>query len=76
MTAFAGAARLDLATPAFGYYLGGGVQFKELWPSWTLAVDVRLGDKIARDSLLPSDPPATSEGRDDFSMTCGASAST
>ena len=66
LTAFAGAARLDLATPAFGYYLGGGVQFRELWPSWTLAVDVRLGDKIARDSLLPSDPPATTEGRDDF----------
>jgi hypothetical protein len=56
LTAFAGAARLDLATPAYGYYLGGGVQFKELWPSWTLAVDVRRGDKIARDNLLPSDP--------------------
>src|SRR5512134_1934639 len=39
LTAFAGAARLDLATPAYGYYLGGGVQFKELMPSWTLAVD-------------------------------------
>jgi hypothetical protein len=66
LTAFAGAARLDLATPAFGYYLGGGVQFKDLWPRWTLAVDVRVGDKIARDSLLPSDPPPTPEGRDDI----------
>lgn len=56
LTAFAGAARLDLATPAYGYYLGGGVQFKELLPSWTLALDLRLGDKIARDNLLPSDP--------------------
>ena len=28
--AFFGAARLDLATPAYGYYLGGGVHFKEL----------------------------------------------
>ena len=65
LTAFAGAARLDLATPAYGYYLGGGVQLKELWPSWTLAIDVRFGDKLARDSLLPSDPPPTPEGRND-----------
>ena len=56
VTAFFGAARLDLATPAYGYYFGGGVQLKELWPSWNLAVDVRFGDKIARDNVLPTDP--------------------
>jgi hypothetical protein len=56
VTAFLGAARLDLATPAYGYYLGAGVQLKELWPSWSLAIDLRYGDKIARDNLLPSDP--------------------
>jgi hypothetical protein len=56
VTAFLGAARLDLATPAHGYYLGGGFEVKELWPRWTLAVDVRIGDTIARDNLLPSDP--------------------
>ncbi|HLF12206.1 MAG TPA: hypothetical protein VJA26_13430 [Gammaproteobacteria bacterium] len=54
--AFFGAARLDLATPAYGYYLGGGVTFKELLPGWDLGVDLRLGDKVARDNLLPSDP--------------------
>jgi hypothetical protein len=62
VTAFLGAARLDLATPAFGYYLGTGVELKELWPSWNLAIDVRYGDKIARDNLRPSDPQG---GRDD-----------
>ena len=56
VTAFLGAARLDLATPAYGYYLGGGVQLKELWPSWGLGIDLRYGDKIARDNVLPSDP--------------------
>ena len=56
VTAFLGAARLDLATPAYGYYFGGGVQLKDLWPSWSLNVDVHYGDKIARDNLLPSDP--------------------
>jgi hypothetical protein len=56
LTAFAGAARLDVATPAYGYYLGGGFEIKNLWPSWNLGVDVRLGDKVARDNLLPTDP--------------------
>jgi hypothetical protein len=56
VTAFLGAARLDLATPAYGYYLGTGVELKELWPSWSLAIDMRYGDKIARDNLLPTDP--------------------
>jgi opacity protein-like surface antigen len=56
VSAFLGAARLDLATPAHGYYLGGGVQIKELVRGWDLSVDLRLGDKLARDNLLPSDP--------------------
>jgi len=53
---FIGAARLDLATPAHGYYLGGSVQLKDLMRGWDLVVDLRLGDKLARDNLLPSDP--------------------
>ena len=51
LTAFAGAARLDLDTPAYGWYLGGGVQLKDLWPRWNLGVDLRLGDKLARDNF-------------------------
>jgi hypothetical protein len=61
LTAFLGAAQLDLATPAQGYYLGGGVEIKDLWPKWTLAIDARLGDKLARDNLLPSDPQGTAQ---------------
>jgi hypothetical protein len=60
--AFLGAARLDLATPAHGYYLGGGVQLKELVRGWDLSIDLRIGDKIARDNLLPTDPQG---GRND-----------
>lgn len=56
VTAFLGAARLDLATPAYGYYLGTGVELKDLLPSWSIGLDLRYGDKIARDNLLPSDP--------------------
>jgi hypothetical protein len=54
--AFLGAARLDLATPAHGYYLGGGVQLRDLVKGWDLSVDLRFGDKLARDNLLPTDP--------------------
>ena len=56
LTAFAGAARLDVATPAYGYYFGGGFEIKDLWPRWNLGVDARLGDKVARDNVLPTDP--------------------
>jgi hypothetical protein len=54
--AFIGAARLDLATPAYGYYLGGGVHVAKVLPEWDLGAELRIGDKIARDNLLPSDP--------------------
>ncbi|MEX2496655.1 MAG: hypothetical protein WD448_11230 [Woeseia sp.] len=56
VSAFLGAARLDLATPAYGYYAGGGLQFRDLLPNWDLNLDLRYGDKVARDNLLPSDP--------------------
>lgn len=53
---FLGAARLDLATPAYGYYLGAGVTIKEVLPQWDLGMDLRFGDEVARDNLLPTDP--------------------
>jgi hypothetical protein len=52
---FFGAARYDLATPAFGYYLGGGVQWRNLFKNIDLSLDVRYADKVARDKLLPND---------------------
>ncbi|HEY7673443.1 MAG TPA: hypothetical protein VIC71_14630 [Gammaproteobacteria bacterium] len=53
---FLGAARLDLETPAYGYYWGGGVTLKELLRDWDFGVELRSGDNLARDNLLPSDP--------------------
>jgi hypothetical protein len=53
---FLGAARLDLDTPAYGYYFGGTFQVKDLLPRWDLALDLRIGDKLARDNLLSTDP--------------------
>jgi hypothetical protein len=53
LTAFAGAARLDLDTPAYAYYLVGGEQLKDLRPRWSLEFDLRFGDKLARDNFDP-----------------------
>ncbi len=52
---FIGAARLDLATPAYGYWLGGAVEY-DFSPHWAVSFDLRIGDKLARDNLLPTDP--------------------
>jgi hypothetical protein len=71
VNAFLGAARLDLATPAYGYYVGAGFQWKEITEHWDLGFDLRYGDKVARDNLLPSDPRG---GRpDNFHDVTGAS---
>ena len=70
-TAFLGAARLGLGTPAFGYYLGGGVQLKSLFPHWDFNVDFRYGDRLARDNLLPTDPKGGSP--DNFHSIYGLS---
>ena len=56
VSAFLGAARYDLATPAYGYYYGMGVQWRNVLPNFDVGIDVRYADKIARDKLLPSDP--------------------
>lgn len=56
VTAFAGAARFHLATPAFGYYGGAGAQWRDLARRLDLNFDLRYGDKLARDKLLPTDP--------------------
>jgi hypothetical protein len=71
VSGFLGAARLDLGTPAYGYYLGGGGQWKDVMPGWDLNLDLRIGDKVARDNLLPTDPQGGSP--DNFHDISGVS---
>jgi hypothetical protein len=52
---FIGAARLEIGTPAYGYWLGGALEY-DFSPHWAVSFDLRLGDNLARDNLLPSDP--------------------
>jgi hypothetical protein len=57
LSVFAGASRYGLATPAYGYYYGLGAQWRNLVRGIDLSLDLRYGDKIARDKLLATDPP-------------------
>ncbi len=53
---FGGAARYAAATPAYGFYFGGGLQWRELIPHWDLGVDYRYASKVDRLRVLPTDP--------------------
>ncbi len=57
LDAFLGAARYALGTPAYGFYYGLGAQWRNILPGWDVGVDVRYDDTLARDHLLPGDPP-------------------
>lgn len=54
--AFFGAARYALGTPAYGYYYGLGLEWRNVLPHLDVGVDFRYDDSIARDHLLASDP--------------------
>jgi hypothetical protein len=54
---FIGVARYDLATPAYSIYYGGGAQWRDILPKWDLGLEYRHDQNLARDHLLPSDPP-------------------
>jgi hypothetical protein len=56
LTVFAGAARYDAPTAAYGYYGGVGAQWRNVVSGLDLNLDLRATDKIARDAVLPSDP--------------------
>jgi hypothetical protein len=54
--AFFGALRYDGPTPAYGYYGGINLQMRNVLPRLDLNLDIRSTDKVARDTVLPSDP--------------------
>lgn len=69
LSVFLGASRLDLATPAYGYYYGAGVQWRNLLRNVDASLDFRYADKIARDKLLPSDPSSVKRPDSFYDLT-------
>ena len=56
LSGFIGADRYDLATPAYSVYFGGGLQWRNFpGAGWDLGLDLRQGQNIARDKVLPTD---------------------
>jgi Capsule assembly protein Wzi len=66
LNVFIGAARYSLATPAYGIYYGAGLQWRNLLPGWDMGLDYRYANSVARDHLLPGDPPNVGERSDSF----------
>jgi hypothetical protein len=53
---FVGAAHYSKETPAIGFYVGAGAQWRDVLPGWDAGIDLRFVQNAARDRLLPSDP--------------------
>jgi hypothetical protein len=55
LTGFVGAVRYDLATPAYGQYLGAGLQWRDLLPRVDATLELKHAIRVARDDLVASD---------------------
>ena len=66
MGAFLGAERYALGTPAYGFYFGAGIQWRNVLPGFDLGAEFRYSDGLARDHLLPGDPPNSGARTDSF----------
>lgn len=53
---FGGASRYATATPAYGFYAGSGVQWRNIAPHWDLGLDYRYASKVDRLRVLPGEP--------------------
>ncbi len=52
---FAGGARYNTTSSAYGFTFGTGAQWRNLLPGWDLGADYLYGIKVARLRLLPND---------------------
>jgi hypothetical protein len=56
LNAFVGASRYSLGTPAYGLYVGGGLQWRNVLPGWDVGLDYRNVLYAERERDLPTDP--------------------
>ena len=52
---FIGVGRYEGPTPAYGWYGGAGLQWRELRSKWDLSLDARMGDHMVRNKI-PGEP--------------------
>ncbi len=53
---FLGASRYPVGTPAYGFYTGAGVQWRNVLPGWDVGLDYRTVIAAERERDLPTDP--------------------
>ncbi len=53
---FVGASRYSLGTPAYGVYVGGGLQWRNVLPGWDVGLNYRTVMYAERERDLPTDP--------------------
>lgn len=70
LTAFLGAARYELQTAAYGYYVGAGGQWRDIADRFDLGLELRYGHKMSRDRVTAGEP--TGQRPDSFFDVVGA----
>jgi hypothetical protein len=63
--AFFGASRLPAGTPAYGFYAGGGLQWRNIVPGWDVGIDYRAVISAERERDLPTDPQPLATAKPD-----------
>jgi hypothetical protein len=54
LNVFLGAARYAAVTPAYGFYYGAGLQWRNVLPHWDVGIDFRYASKVDRVNPPPS----------------------
>lgn len=52
---FLGIGRYNVRLPAVGYYLGLGLQYRNILPKWDVGIDFKTYDKLGRDKVFKDD---------------------
>ncbi|HEV2442280.1 MAG TPA: hypothetical protein VGT07_07130, partial [Steroidobacteraceae bacterium] len=60
-----GASRYSLGTPAYGVYVGGGLQWRNVLPGWDVGVDYREVLYAERERELLTDPQPLATAKPD-----------
>jgi hypothetical protein len=63
--AFVGASRYALATPAYGVYVGVGLQWRNVLPGWDVGLDYRAVMYAQRERDLATDPEPLATAKSD-----------
>ena len=65
LNVFLGASRYPVGTPAYGFYAGAGLQWRDLLPGWDVGIDYRTVIAAERERDLPTDPQPLATSKPD-----------